>query len=126
MLGCVFLFAGTPKELTGEEWVQMVQDEKADFVKFAIQLYKDQGVAVNKPAGFYVYALDTTISSDTEYESESVYNLLDELLEVERLHAGRDMLGADHGALDHEDVETGLERDLVVLGRQFPADESAA
>lgn len=80
MLGCVFLFAGTPKELTGEEWVQMVQDEKADFVKFAIQLYKNRGVAVNKPTGFYVYALDTTISSDTEYESESVYNLLDELL----------------------------------------------
>ena len=27
-----------------------------------------------------------------------------------------DVLGRDHGALDDEDVEAGLERDLVVVG----------
>jgi hypothetical protein len=39
-----------------------------------------------------------------------------ELLQVERLALRRDVLGGDHGALDHEDVEAGLDRDLVVLG----------
>ena len=42
-------------------------------------------------------------------------HLADELLQVERLGAGRDVLGRDDGALDHEDVEAGLERALVVL-----------
>ena len=44
-------------------------------------------------------------------------DLGDELLEVERLRFGRDVLSRDHGALDHEDVEAGLERDLVEVGR---------
>ena len=50
--------------------------------------------------------------------------LADELLEVERRPGlvARDVLGGDDRALDHEDVETRLERDLVVLahllGRQ--------
>ena len=43
-------------------------------------------------------------------------HLGDELLEVERLGLGRDVLGRDHGALDHEDVEARLERDLVEVG----------
>ena len=40
--------------------------------------------------------------------------LADELLEVEHVTLGRDVLGRDHGALDHEDVEPGVERELVV------------
>ena len=42
--------------------------------------------------------------------------LADELLEVQRRPAlvARDVLGGDDGALDDEDVEPGLERDLVV------------
>ena len=43
-------------------------------------------------------------------------DLLDELLQVQRLRLGRDVLCRDHGALDDQDVEAGLERDLVVLG----------
>jgi len=39
----------------------------------------------------------------------------DELLEVERLDDGRDVLCRDDGPLDDEDVEAGLERDRVVL-----------
>src|SRR3954454_19225346 len=42
-------------------------------------------------------------------------HLADELLEVERLRVLGHVLRRDHGALDHEDVETGLERGLVVL-----------
>ena len=38
----------------------------------------------------------------------------DELLEVERLGDGGDVFAGDDGALDHEHVEAGLERDLVV------------
>jgi hypothetical protein len=41
-------------------------------------------------------------------------DLADELLEVERLGAGRYVLGRDHRALDHEDVEPRLESGLVV------------
>ena len=42
--------------------------------------------------------------------------LANELLEVERWAAlvARDVLGGDDGALDHEDVQSGLERHLVV------------
>ena len=51
----------------------------------------------------------------------------DELLEVERLGDRRDVLAGDDGALDHEHVETRLERDLVVLehalGRQRGRDD---
>ena len=43
-------------------------------------------------------------------------DLADELLQVQRLALRGDVLGRDHGALDHEDVEPGLERGLVVLG----------
>jgi hypothetical protein len=32
----------------------------------------------------------------------------DELLEVERLAAGRHVLGGNHGSLDHQDVETAF------------------
>ena len=39
----------------------------------------------------------------------------DELLEVERLDPGADVLGRDHSALDDEHVEAGLECDPVVL-----------
>ena len=46
----------------------------------------------------------------------------DELLQVERLDDGRDVLGRDDRALDHEHVEAGVERRLPVLahalGRQ--------
>src|SRR4051794_36483299 len=42
-------------------------------------------------------------------------HLADELLEVEWLRVLGHVLRRDHGALDHEDVETGLERGLVVL-----------
>lgn len=80
LFSCVSLSAKTSNELTGEQWVQMVQDEKNDFVEFVIQFYKDQGVAVNRPASFYVYTLDTTISSNSAYESKGVYGLLGELL----------------------------------------------
>ena len=38
----------------------------------------------------------------------------DELLEVQRLGDGRDVFAGDDGALDHEHVETGLERELVI------------
>ena len=49
----------------------------------------------------------------------------DELLQVERLGLGRDVLGRDHGALDDEDVEAGLERGVVVL-RHLLRGEGAA
>ena len=49
-------------------------------------------------------------------------DLADELLEVQRLGGLRDVLGRDDRALDHEDVQPRLERELVVardaLGRE--------
>ncbi len=57
-------------------------------------------------------------------------HLGDELLQVQRLDRGRDVFGGDHGALDDEDVEAGLDRHLVVLAhflrRQRAADDGAA
>ena len=40
--------------------------------------------------------------------------LADELLEVEHVPLGGDVLGRDHGALDHEDVQPRVEHQLVV------------
>jgi hypothetical protein len=42
-------------------------------------------------------------------------HLGDELLQVERLDSRRDVFGRDHRALDDEDVDSGLDRDLVVV-----------
>jgi hypothetical protein len=42
-------------------------------------------------------------------------NLADELLEVEHRAVRRDVLGRDHRPLDHEDVEPGVDRHLVVV-----------
>ena len=51
----------------------------------------------------------------------------DELLEVQRLGDRRDVLARDDRALDHQHVEAGLERELVVLqhplGRQRGGDD---
>ena len=41
-------------------------------------------------------------------------HLADELLQVERLAARGDVLGRDHGPLDHEDVESRVDGGLVV------------
>ena len=54
----------------------------------------------------------------------------DEPLEVERLDLGADVLGRDHRALDHEDVESGLQDErgepLDALRRQRRARDDAA
>ena len=56
-------------------------------------------------------------------------HLGDELLQVERLDRRGHVLGGDHRALDHEHVEAGVERDLVVLAhplrRQRPGSDDA-
>ena len=52
-------------------------------------------------------------------------HLGDELLQVQRLDRGRDVLGRDHRALDDEDVEPGLERDLVVLAHPLRRQRAA-
>ncbi len=69
-----------PHELTGEEWMKMVQDEKVAFVKSVIEFYEGQGVAVSKPAGFYVYTLNTTILSNASQESEKAADILNSAL----------------------------------------------
>ena len=48
----------------------------------------------------------------------------DEPLEVERLGLRRDVLRRDHRSLDHEDVEPGLQGDLVVLGYALRSERS--
>jgi hypothetical protein len=49
----------------------------------------------------------------------------DELLQVERLDRGRDVFGRDHRALDDEDVDPGLDRDLVVLAHLLRSQRAA-
>src|SRR5690349_20689783 len=48
-------------------------------------------------------------------EDDGHGDLAHELLEVEHVALARDVLGRDDRALDHEDVEPGVERDLVEL-----------
>jgi hypothetical protein len=49
----------------------------------------------------------------------------DELLQIERLGLGGDVLRRDHGPLDHQDVEPRLERDVVVLGHLLRSERAA-
>src|SRR5215211_5874162 len=49
----------------------------------------------------------------------------DELLQVEGLGLGGDVLRRDHGSLDHEDVEPRLEGDVVVLGHLLRSERAA-
>ena len=52
-------------------------------------------------------------------------DLGDELLQVQRLDAGRDVLGGDHRSLDDEDVEPGLDRKLVVVANPLRGERAA-
>ena len=65
----------------------------------------------------------------TAADDDRHVDLADELLEVQRLGHRGDVLGGDDRALDDEDVEAGVERQLVVLAhalrRQRRADDDA-
>ena len=74
------LFAETPKELTGDDWIRMLQDEKLEFVSVALKVHESQGLKITKPAKYYAYLLNTAIMGNTEYESENVTYILNTIL----------------------------------------------
>src|SRR4051794_12876715 len=60
------------------------------------------------------HQMQTRLVRGTAAHDHRHRHLTDELLEIERFGGLRDVLGRDDGALDDQDVEAGLERELVV------------
>src|SRR4051794_21534495 len=60
------------------------------------------------------HQMETRLVRRTTADDHRHRHLTDELLEIERLGCLRDVLGRDDRALDDQDVEAGLERELVV------------
>ena len=79
-MSCRFVLAEGVKELKGDDWARMLQDEKLEFVSQVLRVYEDEGLTITKSAKYYAFTLNTAILGDSANGSENVADILNAIL----------------------------------------------